>query len=287
MFEKSFIMKCMEQIRIFTLKNIMHAKGKMYTHLCNANDHGMHSHDFVEIIYITSGTITHTCNGETETLVVGDMCVLMPGVSHNFFRSGECTHRDIILDTDFFFSVCTLIHPELTQKIRTLNPSHKYKIPHDAMSEIETILMEYNHYILEDEERGSCLALSATARIIKIILDQKDADDKQSLPIWFWQIIDRFQSLEHIRGGLSMILSGIPYDEIYINRVFKKYYGQSISSYLTDLRLGYAEIALSTTTDTIESITRQYGFSSPTFFFKKFKEKYGVTPNQYRKNKHP
>ncbi len=275
----------MEQIRIFTLKNIMHAKGKMYTHLCSSNDHGMHSHDFVEIIYITSGQIAHICNVETETLVVGDLCVLMPGAGHTFVRSGECTHRDIILDSDFFFSVCELIHTGLAQKMREIEPTRKYKISHETMSEVETMLMEYNRYILEDEERSACLALAVTSHIIKIILDQKASPSKQSLPVWFWQIIDRFQSIEHIRGGLSMILSGIPYDEIYINRVFKKYYGQSISSYLTDLRLGYAEIALSTTGDTVESISRQYGFSSPTFFFKKFKEKYGVTPNQYRKQK--
>ncbi len=275
----------MEQIRIFTLKNIMHAKGKMYTHLCNSNDHGMHSHDFVEVVYITSGSITHTCNGETETLVVGDMCVLMPGASHTFIRSGECTHRDIILEKTFFYGTCEWIREGLIKRFESLDPTRKYKITHEMMSEIETMLAEYNRYILEDEERSSCLALSVTTRIIKIILDQNASSSKQALPVWFWQIVDRFQSIEHIRGGLPMILAGIPYDEIYINRVFKKYYGQSISSYLTDLRLGYAEIALSTTSDTVEHIIRQYGFSSPSFFFKKFKEKYGITPHQYRKYK--
>lgn len=275
----------MEQLKLITLKNIRHSQGKMYTHLVSCNDNGLHSHDFVEVIYITNGSIIHTCNGEKEVLSAGDMCCLMPGAAHTFSRTESCTHRDVIFDCDFFFSACNLIQEKLADQFKGLSPKRKYRITSEEISAFESMLSEYNRYLLEDDGRGSCLAMEVAARIIKIILGQSNPSSKQPLPPWLSQIVDRFQSLEHIRGGLPMILSGIPYNEIYINRVFKKYYGQSISSYLTELRLGYAEIALLTTNETVESIIKEYGFSSQTFFFKRFKEKYGVTPDKYRKSK--
>ncbi len=68
----------------------------------------------------------------------------------------------------------------------------------------------------------------------------------------------------------------------YLSRAFKKNMGQNFSDYLSDRKLQKAA-ALLRQKISIGDISRQLGYSTPTYFLSKFKEKYGVTPSIYRK----
>lgn len=57
----------------------------------------------------------------------------------------------------------------------------------------------------------------------------------------------------------------------------------SFSQYLNDLRLTTAAIRLYQTNDSITAIAFQCGFNNSAYFSKRFKEKYHLSPNQYRK----
>ena len=57
----------------------------------------------------------------------------------------------------------------------------------------------------------------------------------------------------------------------------------SFSQYLNDLRLTAAAIRLYQTNDSITAIAFQCGFNNSAYFSKRFKEKYHLSPNQYRK----
>jgi len=57
----------------------------------------------------------------------------------------------------------------------------------------------------------------------------------------------------------------------------------SFSQYLNDLRLTAAAIRLYQTHDSITAIAFQCGFNNSAYFSKRFKEKYHLSPNQYRK----
>lgn len=57
----------------------------------------------------------------------------------------------------------------------------------------------------------------------------------------------------------------------------------SFSQYLNDLRLTTAAIRLYQTHDSITAIAFQCGFNNSAYFSKRFKEKYHLSPNQYRK----
>lgn len=59
----------------------------------------------------------------------------------------------------------------------------------------------------------------------------------------------------------------------------------SFSSYVNDLRLAVAAVKLFQTDDEITSIAFQCGFTNSSYFSKRFKEKYRLTPKNYRKEK--
>ena len=71
----------------------------------------VHCHKFYEIFYVLEGSITHVLNGEARVLHAGDMVFLNLEDIHSFIREegNTCKHRDIIIYTEFFDSVCTML----------------------------------------------------------------------------------------------------------------------------------------------------------------------------------
>lgn len=73
----------------------------------------------------------------------------------------------------------------------------------------------------------------------------------------------------------------------YLSKYFKKHFGISFSSYLTNLRLEYAMAQLVSTQNTITHIALENGFSSVTSFIRIFRHKYLVSPGRYRQEHAP
>ncbi|PQJ80614.1 helix-turn-helix domain-containing protein [Polaribacter porphyrae] len=64
---------------------------------------------------------------------------------------------------------------------------------------------------------------------------------------------------------------------------FKFLYNRTVTEYIRHLRLESARDMLKTTDLNISQIVYSIGFSSRSYFSKIFKEKYGLTPNQFKK----
>lgn len=70
----------------------------------------------------------------------------------------------------------------------------------------------------------------------------------------------------------------------YLSRLFKKEVGMSISSYLIQKRINMARELLNTTRTPVSVISSQVGYDNFAYFTKVFKEKTGMSPNEYRKS---
>ncbi|GIN74285.1 hypothetical protein J14TS2_47600 [Bacillus sp. J14TS2] len=64
--------------------------------------------------------------------------------------------------------------------------------------------------------------------------------------------------------------------------VFKEYYGKTIMSYALEIRLSGAVDRMKHTTMTLEEIAHNSGFRSYTYFHRVFKDRFGLSPSQFR-----
>ncbi len=71
-------------------------------------------------------------------------------------------------------------------------------------------------------------------------------------------------------------------NKYYLTRVFKEQYGQSITSYLTSIRITHAKQLLRFTDKTVEEIGLECGIGALHYFSRVFKEVEGVAPSVYR-----
>ncbi len=70
--------------------------------------------------------------------------------------------------------------------------------------------------------------------------------------------------------------------EKQVSRVIKKEYGCTFSDYVNQKRLSVAMMMLKHTEMTVGDIAHAVGFESDNYFYRVFKEKYGMTPSEYR-----
>lgn len=86
--------------------------------------------------------------------------------------------------------------------------------------------------------------------------------------------------MEQIR--LEDLAKAACYSEYYLTRKFQKEMGQRISDYIRDTRLEYAKIWLISTEKSIQEISELLQFCSRNYFSRVFKEKEGISPQEYR-----
>lgn len=67
----------------------------------------------------------------------------------------------------------------------------------------------------------------------------------------------------------------------YISSFIKKYTGEPLSKFVLDERLEYAAELLSTTDKSVSEVAYALGYENESFFRRKFKEKFGVSPKKY------
>ncbi len=92
--------------------------------------------------------------------------------------------------------------------------------------------------------------------------------------------------LEHLNENLSLefIAEKVYLSPKYISRIFKEERGINITQFITDCKLKRAARLLLETNISLEQLVIRVGFGSTNYFIKKFKEKYSITPVQYRRN---
>ena len=69
---------------------------------------------------------------------------------------------------------------------------------------------------------------------------------------------------------------------VYLSKIFKEVADINLSSYITDVRMHKAAELLEQTNMQVQKIMKQVGYQKSQYFSKRFKEKYGVTPKEYR-----
>lgn len=91
---------------------------------------------------------------------------------------------------------------------------------------------------------------------------------------------------EHLRDSemlVTDIAEAIYLNKDYLNRVFKKAHGISISQYMIQERMKLAGILLSDEANTVNDVAEKAGYNNYPYFASSFKKYYGCTPSQYQK----
>lgn len=119
-------------------------------------------------------------------------------------------------------------------------------------------------------------------RITRLALEPSSAND-ESRPSQQIEWLRHFISQNlHTDLSLTSLADSVHLSSSYLSRLFKKETGVTVTDYITAERLEKARQLLEQTDQSIENITQQVGYPTHHYFTKRFKQRYGVTPKEYR-----
>lgn len=152
--------------------------------------------------------------------------------------------------------------------------------------DIETAYELSDSYIQEMEkmsDTASIYALNASA-VFDFTRRVSDAKIPQGMSLEIFKCIQFISN--HINTNLSveMIASELNMDRSTLSKKFKRELGFNISTYIMRRKLEEAKSLLSYTDKTISEISEYLCFSTQSYFQNVFKNKYGMTPKEFRKN---
>jgi len=82
---------------------------------------------------------------------------------------------------------------------------------------------------------------------------------------------------------LDTLAGVVSVNKFYLQKLFRKYTGQSPSVFLSQLRISAAKELLRTTEKPVSAIAAETGLENVSYFIRLFRKQEGITPAQYRK----
>lgn len=254
-----------------------------------------HTHNYVELVYMCSGSTTHIING-TETLVLkeGDLLFLNQNATQEILPASE---QDIavnfIILPEFFDRSISMIEQENILRdflLHTLSPeSAMYSYLHFSAKEILPVqnLIENMIWTIFSGRANTNTVTQTSMGLLFMNLSIFAENINKNVPAQYEQnqIFTILQYIEtHYKNGtLSEIAAQIKQPTYYVSRLLKKHMNKNFKQLLQTRKLQQAEYLLTQSSMTIEQIMDAIGYDNSSYFFNRFKEKNGCSPKEYRR----
>ena len=256
-----------------------------------------HWHYFMEIIYMLEGNAYIEAGKENYVLEPGDLIAFYPQMPHGIYSTGQFPLRYYVLKFDpTHLNIPGSSLPPISSLLAMAGEDKKLsivfpkeKLDHEKLkslfeNSIEAVTEKRFGYDIELHS-NFCLILTELFRIWEkegfqihqkakeLSLNEKFAEVSEYISRHYQEPI----GVEEIAQRMNMSYS-------YFASKFKEYYGQTCKQMIQNVRLQKAEDLLRFTEFDLSYISQETGFSDCSHLIRMFKEKYGITPKQFRKN---
>lgn len=256
-----------------------------------------HWHYFMEIIYMLEGNAYIEAGDENYVLEPGDLIVFYPQMPHGIYSTGQFPLRYSVLKFDpAHLNIPGSSLPPISGLLAMAGEDKnlsivfpKEKLDHEKLkrlfkNSIEAVTEKRFGYDIELHS-NYCLIMTELFRIweeegFQIHQKAKEPSLNEKFAEVSEYISRHYQepvAVEEIAQQMNMSYS-------YFASKFKEYYGQTCKQMIQNVRLQKAEDLLRFTEFDLSYISQETGFSDCSHLIRMFKERYGITPKQFRKN---
>ena len=278
--------------------NIMLAKGK----LIDIRPHTRfvhfpkHRHNYVEIIYMCSGTTTHIINDITKVVLqTGDLLFLNQNVTQEILPAGE---NDIAVNfmvlPEFFDRSFVMTEGEnilrdfiigsLKQDKSMVDYLH---FPVKEILPIQNLIENMIWSIVNKQSNKRNINQTTMGLLLLHLLNNTDKINLND-PNQYEQnmVFTAFKYIEdhYVNGTLDELSKLVKQPSYYVSKLVKKHSGYTFKNLLQTKKLNQSAFLLTTTTLPVEDIITVVGYDNTSYFHRIFKEHFKMTPKQYRIN---
>lgn len=253
-----------------------------------------HRHNYVEMLYMCSGSTTHILNGSRELVLrQGDLLFLNQAVYHEILPAGEGdVGVNFIILPQFFDRSFRMLEQENVLRdflISTLAGESTFAgWLHIAAGDILPVenLLENMIWTLLEKKPGVNLLNQTTMGLLLQNLTLFAENINRTLP----DSRDEnavFTALQYIEtsyrsGTLEEIAARLQLPPYALSRLLKRHTGANFKQLLQQRKLQQAAYLLAHTGMSADAIIETIGYENSSYFYRKFREKYGCSPADYR-----
>ncbi len=254
----------------------------------------VHRHNYIEMLVMIKGNLTtKIVDGDTLFLTEGDILLMNRHARHEIM---PCSADDIAVNliilpeffsrSDISYDRENVLRSFIISSLSDKKRNSDYLLYHTKGIIAVENLMENIIWTLTSGHRGMNQIVNTTMDLLLMNLSAlssdtlKDMSSKgQAVTISALEYIDsNFKS-----GTLDELASVTGYSTAYLSRLLKSHTGSNFKQLLQTRKLQQAAYYLENTTLTTEKIIEKIGYENSAYFYRKFSEKYGCSPRDYRK----
>lgn len=244
-----------------------------------------HWHRSMEVVYIYEGEMEVTVNQKKYRLFPGDFIVINSADIH----ATQCYDYSKVLLLQIPFSFLQHSIPDY-DNIR-FDMGKKLPRTCKAQDEIRLILTSMGSLYLEKPQGYSLRFSSLLYNFLYTLTIHYQISIDSTAKVKSRKNLKRLEPViqyvkEHYRESVSLedVASLAALNPEYFCRFFKKNMGTTFTAYVNSVRLAHVCEDLKNTDYNIGTILEQNGITNYKLFMKKFKQLYGCTPKEFRRN---
>lgn len=177
----------------------------------------------------------------------------------------EDASEESLIRCEAFCDICQLNSPVCVKNL------HIYK------ESVLSIINTFESASVFSKELADSLLKKLIFNVVRYIAAASISDSV------LWPVLDYIHAnynKEITNSALGKLINYHPY---HVNLLMKKHMGCTLHSYITQIRMNEAAGLLANTYKSIESISTETGYKNPSHFYKVFKQHFGISPSEYRK----
>lgn len=250
-----------------------------------------------EIIYVLSGILKEEMHNAIIPLTEDELLITNPNVIHNdiFVEDTEILSlripvsqiKLILKNSILADSVHHFFEPGLSANASQIEYYH-YAPAHSK--ELRSILEQIIDEATSSLPGSELIVNGLLSRFLSILSSEKklqnhmSSESHQNSFSIFLQI-ERFLEKEYWNTTEAALSQIFHYSNQYLNQIIKQYTGLSIHKYCVEKKLSLASHLLQSSEMPVQQIIQFLGYENKTYFYRIFREKYGMTPQQLRDSK--
>lgn len=242
----------------------------------------LHYHDYYEFFLTTEGEVVQVINDKRQLLPIHSLVFVRPGDVHTYINEWKFSFVNITFTKETMESLCIYFGDVLENMLKRDMPP-VVVLKNDDYIRIEGKINSLNTIDLNDKKKKTLTMKIILTEIFAFFMESYEEKNRTSLPDWFCTLVTHLQRSENFNMSLTDMAEFSSRSREHISRLFKKYYGITAADFMNENKLNYCANLLMNTNLSVIDICYECGFQNLSWFYRKFREKYSVTPIEFRK----
>ena len=253
-----------------------------------------HTHNYIEVIYMCQGRTTHIINGKEVVLEEGDLLLLNQNAVQEIMPAGkEDIAVNFIVLPEFLDTAFSMMGDEENQlrdflvgalSGRDGETSWMYFHVADILP-VQNLIENMVWTIFYDSSnKRSCTQITMGLLFLQLLncMDKMETGGSKYDAEITAAVLSYIN--EHYKNGtLSELAGQMGYDVYWLSREIRRRTGRTYKELLQEKRMQQAVYMLINSEIPVTDVIESVGYDNTSYFYRKFRERYGVSPKEYRK----